>query len=469
MPRSLIFASVALAALAAACASPPSPDEASSLQTIPDTYAEAATNTAAQPEAEWWRGFGDETLNQLVARALTENRDLRAAEAEVRRARALAGIEGWRLLPSSNVSAGSGRAREINPVAEYDFAAAGADISWELDVFGRLRHGARAAGREALSVEEARRGVRVAIATETAVAYASLRGAQMRLAAARANAESQRQTLIRSEALRDAGRANPFDVARAREQYETTTAAVATIEGELAAARNALDVLVMGLPAELDLSPAAPPTPPESFDLGSPEELLQRRPDIRRARAVLEAATARTDAARVDWWPRLSLFGVASWTGADFGAVGGSDGFSFTVGPRIDWPALDFRRNALRVEAARANAEAEFHRYDQIVYAAVRDVETALASLRAATLAAESSARAAEAAREAARISRLRYQEGMESFFSVLDSDRRAAEAEDRLALASARRAIAYARLGQALGVGWESEARAGVRNEANL
>ncbi|HYD89753.1 MAG TPA: TolC family protein [Vitreimonas sp.] len=455
MSRPLIFASVALVALAAACASNPSPDAAPALQTIPPVFADAPANTEAAPQSEWWRGFGDETLNQLVARALTENRDLRAAEAEVRRARALASIEGWRLLPSGTVSAAGGRARDINPVAEYDFAEAGADISWELDVFGRLRHGARAAGREALSVEEARRGVRVAIATETAIAYASLRGAQMRLAAARANAESQRQTLIRSEALREAGRANPFDVARAREQYETTAAAVATIEGELAASRNALDVLVMGIPADLDLAPAAPPAPPASFNLGSPEELLQRRPDIRRARAVLEAATARTDAARVDWWPRLSLLGLASWTGADFGSVGDSDGFSFVVGPRIDWPALDVRRNALRTEAARANAEAEFHRYDQIVYAAVRDVETSLANLRAASAAAEASARAAEAAREAARISRLRYREGMESFFSVLDSERRVAEAEDRLALAGARRAIAYARLGQALGAGW--------------
>src|SRR5690606_6979992 len=163
------------------------------------------------------------------------------------------------------------------------------------------------------------------------IAYATLRGAQMRLAAAQANAESQRQTLIRSEALLEAGRANPYDVARAREQFETTAAAVATIEGELAAARNALDVLVMGLPADLDLSPAPPPTPPATSNLGAPEELLQRRPDIRRARAVLEAAAARTDAAQVDWWPRLSLFGLASWTGADFDAVGDSDGFSFVV------------------------------------------------------------------------------------------------------------------------------------------
>lgn len=454
MTAKLTFAAVALTAFLAACASDPNPDAAPALQTLQPAFAAAPTEQTT-PETEWWRGYNDPTLDRLVARALVENRDLLAAEAEVRRARAIAGIEGWRLMPVGNASASGGRTRDINPVVEQDFAAAGADISWELDVFGRLRHGARAAGREALSVEEARRGVRVTIATETAVAYATLRGAQARLQAAQNNAEAQRQTLIRIEALREAGRGSPFDVARAREQYETTAAQVATIEGELSAARNALDVLVMGIPDDVDLTLAPVPAPPTQFGMGSPEELLQRRPDIRRARAILEAATARTQAARVDWWPRISLFGVANWVGADFGAVGDSDGFSFTVGPRIDWPALDFRRNALRTEAAAANAEAEFYRYDQIVYAAVRDVETSYTNLQAASRSTEGLARAAEAAREAARISRLRYREGMESFFSVLDAERHLAEAEDRLAIASTRRAIAYARLGQALGAGW--------------
>jgi NodT family efflux transporter outer membrane factor (OMF) lipoprotein len=457
MINRLSFAAIALAALLTACAATPDPDAAPALQTLQPAFA-AAPAVLAAPETEWWRGFGDPALDQLVARALTENRDLLAAEADVRRARAIAGIEGWRLLPYANASASSGRARDINPVVEQDYAAAGADISWEIDVFGRLRHGARAAGREALSVQEARRGVRVAIATQTAIAYATLRGAQARLQAAQNNAEAQRQTVIRIEALREAGRGSPFDVARAREQYETTAAQVAAIDGELTAARNALDVLVMGIPAEVDLALAPVPAPPTQFGMGAPEDLLQRRPDIRRARAVLEAATARTQAAQVDWWPRISLLGAASWGGADFGGVGDSGGFSFNVGPRIDWPALDIRRNMLRTEAARANAEAEFYRYDQVVYAAVRDVETTYATLQASSRSTESLTRAAEAAREAARISRLRYREGMESFFSVLDAERRLAEAEDRLALASTQRAIAYARLGQALGAGWSFE-----------
>lgn len=439
-----------------ACASDPSPQAAPTVQALAPTFAATSEASPQPPEPNWWRSLGDATLDRLVEAALDENRDLLAAEAEVRRARAIAGIEGWRQLPTAGVFAGNDRRRDAGDAADTTAASAGATIAWEIDVFARLRHGARAAGHEALSVEETRRGVQVAIAAETVVAYVTLRGAQARRAAAFANAETQRETLSLIETLRDAGRGNPFDVARAREQYESTAAQLAGTEGEIIAIRNALDVLVAGLPSEIDLDAPAPvPAPPASFNLGLPEQLLQRRPDIRRARAALEAATARTQAARVDWWPRLSVLGIANWSGANFAGVGDSDGFSFAFGPRIDWPALDVRRNVLRVEAARANAEAEFYRYDQIVFAAVRDVETAFANLESASRSSASLARASEAAQEAARISRLRYREGLEAFFSVLDAERRVAEAQDRLAVAQTRRAVAYARLGQALGVGW--------------
>ncbi len=455
-------ASVSLVVLLAACVSTRLPEDAPAVQTLPSAFAAPPHTTVTAPDS-WWTAFRDPVLDRLIALALANNRDLMAAEAQARSARALARTEGWRVLPRADVFAASGRTRVTGSLTATDFAETGAEFAWELDVFARLRSGARAARFDALSVAEAARGVRVTIAAQTAASYIELRGAQARLDAARTNAEAQRQTLDRIVALREAGRGNPFDVARAREQSETTAALMATIESEITAAHNALDVLVAGLPAEIDLSATAPvPTPPPEIPVGSPSDLLERRPDIRRARAVLEAATARTQAARVDWWPRLSVFGLARWAGADFSTLGDSANMSFSLGPRIDWPALDIRRNALRVEAARANAEAEFHRYDRIVFASFREVETALANLAAANQAAASLTRAAAAANAAARVARLRYREGMEPFFSVLDAERRAAEADDRLAAAQTREALAYTRLGQALGVGWLNEARDG-------
>jgi multidrug efflux system outer membrane protein len=441
---------------------------------MPEPLARQATFTqatpaqvAVQPEVAWWRALNDPLLNELVERALTTNRDLLAAEADVRRARALANVQRWSLLPVGGVAAAYSRDRVTQPaVVETDTFAVGADVAWEVDVFGRLRAGARAADAEALAFDEARRGVQVAIAASTAQAYVNLRGAQARRAAARENAEAQRQTLTRTDAVREAGRGSRLDVARAREQLESTEAALAALDADVAAARDALHVLTGGMSPELEtrvLADAAIPQAPATLAVGSPEDLLRRRPDIRQAEAQLQAATARVRAAQVDWWPRLTLVGGASLTAASFGDLGQDEGFGFSIGPRIDWPALDFRRNQLRTEAARAGAEAQFLRYDQAILSGVRDVETSLSTLDAGARSARRAAAAASSAREAAELSRLRYREGADPFFSVLDAERRQFDAEDRLAVARTIEALAYVRLNQALGVGWSDAPRTQV------
>jgi outer membrane protein TolC len=130
-------------------------------------------------------------------------------------------------------------------------------------------------------------------------------------------------------------------------------------------------------------------------------------------------------------------------------------GFSFLLGPRIDWPALDFRRNQLRLEAARAGADVEYERYEKLVLGGARDLDGSLANLAGALRAEASYTTAVDAARRAADISRLRYREGADPFFAVLDAERSLAGFEDSLAVARTRSALAYVRVGQALGAGW--------------
>ena len=428
---------------------------------LPGAFARAdQAQAAAQPDARWWRALDDPVLDALVDRALTVNRDLLAAEAELKRARALAGVERWNLAPFGGVGFGYSRDRVGGSSAiETDAWSLGAEASWEVDLFGRLRAGARAAEADALATEEAARGVRVAIAAETAATYVSLRGAQARLAAAETNARSQADTLKLTQALEAAGRANRLDVARAEEQLKTTQSVISSLTAQIAADIDALDVLTAQAPPALRAAldePAALPTPPTAYAVGDPEGLLRRRPDIRQAEARLLAATARVRAAQVDWWPRLSFVGTAGWLASSLSGFGG-DAFSYSIGPRIDWPALDFRRNQLRLEAAKWGAEAEFLRYDQTVLSGVRDVDTAVAALAAATRTVADLEAAAAAAREAAGLSRIRYREGIDDFLTVLDAERRLADAEDRLAVAQTRRGLAYVQLGRALGVGWSA------------
>lgn len=457
------FSHAALAPFAAlllvGCAHAPFQPQAAATP-VPSAFERADPAAAsAQPDAAWWRAMNDPTLDALVERALKANRDILVAEAELQRARSLARVERWTLLPTGGAGAGHSRDRiaDGSGAIEDDAVSIGADVSWEVDLFGRLRANARAAEADSSAVAETARGVRVAIAAETASTYLSLRGAQARLAAAETNARLQADTLKLTEALEQAGRANRLDVARAREQLSTTRSAIAGLQAEVAADLDALDVLTATLSAELKAaltSPADLPPPPTRYGVGDPETLLKLRPDIRRAEARLRAATARVRSAQVDWWPRLTFTGTAGWLASSLGDLG-SDGFSYSIGPRIDWPALDFRRNQLRLEAARWGAEAEFLRYDQAVLSGVREVDTSIAALTASSRVVADLEEAARAAREAAELSRVRWREGIDPFLTVLDAERRLAEAEDRLAVARTRQGLAYVQLGRSLGAGW--------------
>jgi multidrug efflux system outer membrane protein len=204
---------------------------------MPSAYREApATASNDAPDAFWWRALGDPALDALIAWAMAQSWDVRTAEAELRQARAVSKLQGWTLLPRADLSATAQRQREsailqtgpgapIPPRnAETYFYSADLSASWEPDVFGRLRGDVRAAEADALSAEAARRGVPVAIAAEVAAQYVGLRSAQARLSAARANVESQRETLRLTTILREAGKGARIDVARAREQLAATEA-----------------------------------------------------------------------------------------------------------------------------------------------------------------------------------------------------------------------------------------------------
>lgn len=449
MGKSLARALVAvlLAAPAAWSADLPTPPLAASLPL-----------DAAAPRTDWWAGLDDPLLNQIVAYAMGRNHDLRAAEAEVRQARASAKAEGWSLMPVGNLGFSGGRLRDVTTQTQGGFVGADGEFSWEADVFGRLRANVRAAKLDALSVEEARRGAMTAIAAQIASTYVDLRGAQTRLAATQANAAAQADTYRLTQVLRDAGRSTPLDVMRAQAQLESTRAAAPPLQAQIDADLDALDVLAVGLTPEMKAAlrtPAAPPEPPKRLAVGTPDDLLRRRPDIRQAEAVLAAAQARARAAKVDWWPRLSFVANGSTTGPNLASLGQNIGLSFVLGPRIDWPALDFRRNQLRLEAARAGADAEYERYEKLVYGGAKDLDASLGNLAGAMQAEVSYTTAVDAARRAAGISRLRYREGADPFFAVLDAERSLAGFEDSLAVARTQSALAYIRVGQSLGAGW--------------
>lgn len=457
---------VTVVALLSACASGPdyvAPDPAT-----PAGFAraEADAYTRAEAESEFWTRFNDPLLSELVAEAFAANHDLRAALARYERARALYRHARFDRLPTVTAGATAadvrssadqlpGVPREQRDTESYEV---GVEAAWELDFFGRVRRGVEA--QQALADASAAElmAVQVAVVGELARGYYELRGLQQQLRVARRNAENQRSSLGLVEARLAAGRGIELDVVRARAQLEGTLARIPALEAETAVAMHRIAVLTGREPGALVArleAPAPAPALPERVPVGTPGELLRRRPDILAAERQLAAATARIGVATADLFPRFTLGGLVGSQAADVGDLFGRDSETRVVALGIDWTFLDAGRVRARIAAADADADADLARYQQVVLLALEEAENAM--VRYARVQQEQAhlEQAAEASAAAARLARLRFDGGAADFLHVLDAERGQLEAEDRMAQGRTRAAVALVALYRSLAGGW--------------
>jgi len=406
----------------------------------------AGQDRADVSPVEFWRSVGDPALERLIERALAANNDVRAAQAAVREARATRGEAVLDLLPSVTASAGYSRQRLASAalpgatgrLPDQNVWDAGVHASWEVDVFGRLRHSLE--GRNAASASAARDvdDARVLLAADVALAYFALRGAEERLAVARRNAENQRRTLEMTMDRLEAGSGTGLDTERAQAQLSSTLAAVPSLETEVAAARHRIGVLT-GVPP--GASPVQSPVIDERAPLPLPEievqdleSVVRRRPDVRSAERRVDAQEAFVSAARADYLPRLSLEAVAGYTGSELDGLVNSGTARYAVGTVLSWPLFDIGRVKTRVDRAQAAESRAAARYEQTRLLALEEAETALAGYRNARARLGHLEDAAAASERATELARLRFEEGGTDFLEVLDAERRLLEAQDLLA-----------------------------------
>jgi multidrug efflux system outer membrane protein len=430
---------------------------------------------AAAPVAEFWRGFDDPLLARLVEGALASNHDLRAGLARVDQARAIARLSRKDLFPTLSASGGYTKSRASadqapgTTRAQRDGEAydAGFDAFWELDLFGRVRRGAQASRAEARGAAADLRALQVVVAAETARAYFELRGLQEQLRVARGNADNQGETLALTQARLDAGAGTEFDVARARGQLEFTRSRVPALEAAVLAAAHRLAVLNGREPAALlpELEAQAPlPALPASVAVGTPAELLRRRPDVASAERRLEAATARIGVATADLFPRVTFNGSVGTSAADLGDLFTRDSETYGFGPRISWAFLDLGRVRDRIAASDAGATGQLAAYEGTVLRALEETENALVGYARARAEGRHLADSATASTRAAELAQLRFEGGAADFLHVLDAQRSQLEAEDRLAQSQARTAIALIAVYKAVSGGWESRVATAAR-----
>jgi multidrug efflux system outer membrane protein len=449
--------------LAVACAVGPR-YEAPNTPPVAVINAAPETASAAEPEAAWWRAFEDPVLDDLVGKALAGNLDIRIALDRVREARALFSDAERDRLPRVTVGADYSRGRQQVPQlgggrADLESADLGFDAGWELDLFGRVRHGIEAAGAEAGAADADANFARVTVAAEVARNYFELRGAQARRAVAEANAGTQRETLRLTQARFEVGAGDRVDVESATARLRATEAAIPDMVTAEAHAKYRLAVLLGQRPGAVDaqLGPRPTPLPPmvKPLPIGDASQFLRRRPDVAAAERRLAAETARTGVATADLFPRVSVTGFVGLLSGDVAGLFKANPSAWSVAPSVSWPGLDFGGARARLRAQEARGDAALAAYDQTVLRAIEDLETALVAYRQQQLQIAALAQQVAASRNAADLARIRYREGSIDFLVLLDAERTRLAAEDALSVAETGANTDIVAIYKALGGGW--------------
>jgi outer membrane protein, multidrug efflux system len=423
---------------------------------------------AGDPVERYWTAFGDPMLTQLVEDSIAHNKDLAEATANLRAARAARRLAGFDQFPTVTLTGGYSQNQDAQQQfpgfastesqRNFDIAQAGFDGLWELDLFGRVRRNVEAARADVGASEATLRDARVSVIAEVARDYFILRGLQDQLSLTKRNAENEFSTLKLTRTRLEAGRGNELDTSRAEAQWQTTLSSIPTLEASIATTIYRLSVLTGRPPTALvdTLSPqAAAPELPLLSSIGTPEQLLRHRPDVRVAERQLAAATARVGVAMGDLFPKVTLVGEFGYIAPGFSDIGQSESKSYSVGPSISWAAFDLGRVFARIGSSRAQTDAALARYQGAVLGALEDTEGSLITYGRSQSRRDALRVAAAASDKAASLAQQRFEGGLIDFLEVLDAERTALSAELLLSQSRTDMATSLIAVYKALGAGW--------------
>ncbi|MEO0449181.1 MAG: TolC family protein [Pseudomonadota bacterium] len=437
----------------AACASVPDAPVRPETPSMSGEFAngDALSFSSEAVEMDWWRLFEDPVLSDLVDQALEENKDLSVAEANIEAARTILARQGLLRTPSTSASAAGELGRAARDDADVEVTGnAQLAASWEYDAFGRLTALIDSASFQVEQVEELQRDVAVTIAADTALAYVDYRGNQVRLDVAQSNADLQGESVELLRVLFDNGRATRLDLERAESQYRTTLASLPLLELNIQTAATRLatltgqtNIAVVSDRLAASTGRALIPEPPETLTLGTPTDLIRRRPDIRAAEADIARLLALGDAERARLFPTLTFNANILALFTEDSELDNS--FGFGIGPAVRWEGPDLRRVRADIDIADAQTRVAFAAYERAVVEALGEIEIALIGYSQERSRRTDLEAAASSAARALDLAQLRFDEGLDDFLDVIDAQRTLLDAQDRLEisrLATTRQAI---------------------------
>jgi len=433
---------------------------------VPSRFA-AAPASDEEPETPWWDAYGDPVLSDLVRRAARENRTFKIAIEHVRAARGGEKISRSWMLPSIGIGAAgydqnTGYDLPIRQgvplAADSRLGGAGAEVSWEIDLSGRLRAGAAAAAADAIAAEYGARGVRLLVLTDVASSYFTLVGALRQLETVRAIAAAQDETLRLVTARQRVGLATAFDVERVQTDASQAHAAIPPLETLAAVSRHRIAVLIgdQAFNAET-IKPWSGETIVPATRAGQPATLLQRRPDLMVAKAQLDAANARRQQAAAEWFPRLFVTALFGRESIDANGIAlGSARFSNVAG-LLAMPVFNAGRTQSINDIAQSAQSEAVLRYEDAMIRAMEDVENALAALGDERQRSQSLQSAAQSADAALGRAQSLYDRGQIDLLPLLDAQRTRLAARVNANDSHTQLLLDSVQLYKALGGGWQS------------
>ena len=414
---------------------------------------------------QWWKSFGDTTLDSLISIAVDRNYSVLTAIDRMNMAKAGLRMERSGFFPTVGINAGwtrqqtSGNTSEL-PQSTQHYYDVSANMSWELDIFGSIRQRVKAQKETFAASKEEYTAVMVSLSAQVASSYIQLRELQQELKVVERNCASQAAVLKITEVRYNTGLVSKLDVAQAKSVYFNTKASIPQLESGINQYITSLAVLLGTYPQEI--RPVLErvgelPDYMEPISIWIPADLLMRRPDIRSAEHQINAQAASLGASKSDWLPQVFIKGSVGYASKDFKDLTKHKSFTYEIAPALSWTIFSGGKLVNATKSARAQLDEAIDQFNQTVLTAVQETDNAMTAYRSSIKQIVALREVRNQGQETLTLSLDLYKQGLTPFQNVLDAQRSLLSYENQLVQARGNSLLQLIALYQALGGGWNN------------
>jgi len=430
----------------------------------PHAFRFEGKSVANLADTRWWEQFQDPVLNGLIKTALEQNLDIAIAAARVEEFLGRFGVTRAQLFPQVGLLGQGGRQEVSNSVANplppgsnnpYSSFSLDLGVSWELDLWGKLRRATEAARAELLASEENRLTVILSLTSAVATSYVTLIDLDRQLQIAKSTADSRAEYYRIFKLRFDGGVVSQVELEQARSDFELALSTIPVLEKQIGQQENALSVLLGRNPGAIARDRAIDKLALPQVPAGLPSELLERRPDLRQAEQLLIAANARIGVAKAQFFPSISLTALLGTASASLSGLFSGPAQTWAYAASVAQPIFTGGSLTAQLFTTEAQRKRALLEYQKAIQTAFREVSDALIDQSKTREQLAAQARQVDALRDYARLARLRYENGYTSYLEVTDSETKLFNAELQYVQAQGQLFFALINVYKAMGGGW--------------